>query len=209
MKIEKNITATLEREMGKRGMNYAKFSKEIGIPRTTLQGYLKGTSHPRTDSLEELADRLGLSPAELVSGEEYPAPTGIPSIDQILEEIPALHPHVLPFARQLVSMLKAIFQMSEDLYGNDRPNAETLCQNPAYKYCLHELRDPFRRALSYGILVKECSQERWFTVAVIAPFSSDKVAVLNLIDRCTKLQLSPEHLLDVVQDFLTQQALTT
>ena len=29
---------------------------------------------------------------------------------------------------------------------------------------------------------------------------------LDLIDRCTKLQLSPEHLLDVVHDFLALQA---
>ena len=54
MKIEKNIMATLKREMDRRGMNYAEFSAEIGIPRTTLQGYLNGTSHPRADSIENL-----------------------------------------------------------------------------------------------------------------------------------------------------------
>ena len=61
MTIEKNIMATLKREMDKRGVNYAEFSAEINIPRTTLQGYLNDTSHPRADSMENLADKLGIS----------------------------------------------------------------------------------------------------------------------------------------------------
>lgn len=64
--------------------------------------------------------------------------------------------------------------------------------------------DPSRRSLSYGILVKECVQGYWSTITIIAPFSSNRSAVLGLIDRCTRLQLEPEQFLDVVQDFLTQ-----
>ncbi len=65
LEIKENIAATLKREMDKRGVNFMEFSTELGIPRTTLQGYLKGTSSPRADSLEDLAGKLGLSPAEL------------------------------------------------------------------------------------------------------------------------------------------------
>ena len=54
MKIEKKIMTTLKREMDKRGVNYVGLSAEIDIPRTTLQGYLNGTSHPRADSIENL-----------------------------------------------------------------------------------------------------------------------------------------------------------
>lgn len=210
MKIEKNITATLEREMNKRGLNCVGLSEAIDFPRTTLQGYLKGTSHPRADSMEELANKLGLSVAELISDEEYPIPMSCSGLDQIFSEILALHPLVLPVAQQALSLLKAIFQISEGLYSTTQsPNDTAPSQYPVYRYFLHELWDPFRNTLSYGILVKACTHGNWSTIALIAPFSSDKAAVLDLIDRCTCLQLSPQHLLDVVQDFLTQQALDT
>ncbi len=209
MTIEKNIMATLEREMDKRGVNYAELSAEIGIPRTTLQGYLKGTSHPRADSMENLADKLGISVAELVSGEEHFVSVSNPDFDQILSNIPTLHPKVLPAAQQAVSMLKSLFRLSEELYAAENLNLDTPYQEAGYLYCLHEMWDPFRRSFSYGILVKECMHGSWPTIAVVAPFSGDRAAVLGLIDRCTRLQLDPEHLLDVVQDFLTQQLLTT
>ena len=209
MKIRENITATLEKEMSKRGVSCVGLSAAIDFPRTTLQGYLKGTSHPRADSIEELADKLGLSVTELISGEECPTPTGSSGLDQISSEILALHPLVLPVAQQALSLLEVIFQMSEELYATEGPNDAARCQDSVYRYFLHELWDPFRNTLSYGILVKECAQGHWSTIALIAPFSSDRAAVLGLIDRCTSLQLAPEHLLDVVQDFLTQQALDT
>ena len=79
MKIEKNIMATLKREMDKRGVNYAELSAEINVLRMTLQGYLNGTSHPRADSMENLADKLRISVAELVSGEEHFAPVSNPA----------------------------------------------------------------------------------------------------------------------------------
>lgn len=205
MKIKENITATLEREMDKRGLNCGGLSAAIDFPRTTLQGYLKGTSHPRADSIEELANKLGLSAAELVSGEDYPGLMRSSDFGQSLSAIPTLHPLVRPLARQTVSLLNAIFQMSEKLYGIESPDAATPRQDSAYKYCLHELWNPFRHTLSYGIRV----QENWSTVALAAPLSSDRDTVLDLVDHCNQLQLSPEHLFDVAQDFLTQQALTT
>lgn len=44
---------------------------------------------------------------------------------------------------------------------------------------------------------------------MVVPFSSNRSDIFGLIDYCTRLQLAPEHLLDVVQDFLAQQVLTT
>ena len=40
--------------------------------------------------------------------------------------------------------------------------------------------------------------------ALAAPFSSDRAAVLDLIDRCAKAQLPPAKLVDEVQNFLAQ-----
>ncbi len=208
MEIEKNIMATLKREMDRRGVSYAGFSEEIGIPRSTLQSYLKGTSCPRADSLEALADKLGLSVAELVSGEECPSHTGISCLDQVLAEIPLLHPRALVIAQEAVSLLQTAFQMSNDLHGIETPDVDEQFPEAVYQYCLHEMRDDSHDVPIYGILVKEHCQDRWVTVSLIAAFSHDGDAVLHLIERCTRLQLSPEHLLDVVQDFLTQQVLT-
>ena len=98
MTIEKNIMATLKREMDKRGVNYAELSAEIDIPRTTLQGYLNGTSHPRADSMENLTDKLRISVAELVSGEEQSVSASDSDFNQILSTIPAIHPMALPAA---------------------------------------------------------------------------------------------------------------
>ena len=42
-------------------------------------------------------------------------------------------------------------------------------------------------------------------IAQMTPFFSDRTAIFDLVDQCTKLQLSLEPLLDVVQSFLTQQ----
>ena len=67
MDINKNISAVLRRELDRRGLNFMEFAKDLDIPRTTLYGYLKGTTSPRADSLEELAKKLGISPAELIA----------------------------------------------------------------------------------------------------------------------------------------------
>lgn len=56
----------------------------------------------------------------------------------------------------------------------------------------------------YGILCKQMQNERWVPVAVAAPFSADMDAVTALAEKCTRLQLSPEHLIDVVSDFISQ-----
>ena len=61
----------------------------------------------------------------------------------------------------------------------------------------------------YGILCKQKQNERWVPVAVAAPFSSDLDAVMALAKKCTFLQLLPEHLIDVVSDFIVQSTSTT
>lgn len=207
MELEKNIAAILKREMERRGMTFMEFSTELGIPRSTLQGYMKGTSHPRADSMETLADKLGISLTELICGEDYIHGAGFSQLNSILAELPALHPRALPIAKDAVDLLRSAFQLSNDLY--DLKNADTMSANPEwkYRYLLHELQDPSNCAPSYGILAKEQFPDGWATVAIIAAFSHDKTAVSNLAERCTALQLSPEHLMDVVQDFLGETAL--
>ena len=49
MQIEKNIAATLQRRMDEAGKTKLEFSRDLGIPRSTLQGYLRGEKGLRTD----------------------------------------------------------------------------------------------------------------------------------------------------------------
>ena len=46
MQIEKNIAAMPQSKMNEEGKTKLEFSKELGIPRSTLQGYLKGGQVP-------------------------------------------------------------------------------------------------------------------------------------------------------------------
>ena len=189
--------------MNRRGVGFMEFAEELGIPRTTLAGYLKGTSHPRADSLEYLAEKLGISLAELVSGDEYPPNRGISCLEPVLLEMAALHPRAVPIAQDAVSLLQTAFQMSDDLYDIEEAEQETENQEIVYRYLLHELRGAALRSPEYGILVKQRCAQGWSTIALIAAISRNKHEVEHLAACCTKLQLSPCHLLDVVQDFLT------
>lgn len=83
MQIEKNIAATLQRKMKAAGKTKLEFSKELGIPRSTFQEYLKGDKCLRSDSIEELAKSLSISPAQLISGPEYTEACGLFGTDAL------------------------------------------------------------------------------------------------------------------------------
>ena len=85
MQIEKNIAAMLQSKMKETGKTKLEFSKELGIPRSTLQGYLKGDKCLRSDSIEEIAKRLDLSPAQLISGPVYAEEFVLFSMDALQE----------------------------------------------------------------------------------------------------------------------------
>lgn len=75
-----------------------------------------------------------------------------------------------------------------------------------YKYEIIETRSLSASHHSYGILVKEKQNGSWVPVAVAAPFSHDREAVAKLTETCSSLRLSPIHLIDVVSDFISQNA---
>ena len=91
MQIEKNIAATLRHRMEAEKKSKLEFSKELGIPRSTFQGYLKGENCLRSDSIEEIAKGLNITPAQLISGPEDAAAESL-RLETLLPQIPALHP---------------------------------------------------------------------------------------------------------------------
>ncbi len=189
MTIEKNIAATLKETMRKREQTMAEFSEALDIPRTTLQGYLSGTSCPRADSIEYLADRLGIPVAALVSGPG--GLDGVACLEPLALEIRALHPRAQTVAEHAAALLRSAFQLSDSLYGLEETP-------PEGRY--HYLPLPLHGG--YGILAKEREGEGWRTAAVAAPVSRDIREAARLAELCNRCQLAPEQLLDVVQDFL-------
>ncbi len=56
---------------------------------------------------------------------------------------------------------------------------------------------------SYGILAWHRTVNGWQEVAIAPDISCDRNMVLNLAEQCTRLQLDPIHLLDVVMDAIS------
>ena len=125
MQIEKNIAATLQRKMNAAGKTKLEFSKELGIPRSTFQEYLKGDKCLRSDSIEELAKSLSISPAQLISGPEYADARGLFSADALLAELQTLHPRAQELAcdSKQASSPHVTFQITAPMLGFDTPQA--------------------------------------------------------------------------------------
>ena len=154
MQIEKNIAATLQRKMNAAGKTKLEFSKELGIPRSTFQEYLKGDKCLRSDSIEELAKSLSISPAQLISGPEYADARGLFSADALLAELQTLHPRAQELAKEAVSLLQTAFRISAEWDKLDTLSADPVSEVPesAYRYVLYEAHGPARMLYAYGIL---------------------------------------------------------
>ena len=199
MQIEKNIAATLQRRMDETGKTKLEFSKDLGIPRSTLQGYLRGDKGLRSDSIEELAKSLGMSPAQLIS---EPGAAEAVTAEPVLTETPAQHPLVQALAEEIVT---AALRLSEEWRELDAAEVSG-AQDGAYRYALYEAHGVARVPYAYGILGQQRQEGQWKTVAMIAPFSNDSANTVRLARRCTEQQLEPIHILDVIHDFLDTEA---
>ena len=210
MQIEKNIAATLQRKMNAAGKTKLEFSKELGIPRSTFQEYLKGDKCLRSDSIEELAKSLSISPAQLISGPEYADARGLFSADALLAELQTLHPRAQELAKEAVSLLQTAFRISAEWDKLDTLSADPVSEVPesAYRYVLYEAHAAllrlgwFTRNLPYGILGQQYLSGCWTTIAITAPFSNNRPGVVRLTKLCTDQQLEPIHILDVIHDFM-------
>ena len=135
----------------------------------------------------------------------YSEMDGIPCLERVFLEIQALHPDARPIAKEALLALRSAFRMSDALLECEAKTKSQELPDTRFRYLIHELWDPFRRSVSYGLLVKERLPEGWTTVAVIGAFSKSKASVVQLANKCTQLQLSPEQILDVIHDFLTEE----
>lgn len=208
MQIEKNIAATLQRKMDAAGKTKPEFSKELGIPRSTFQGYLKGDKALRSDSIEEIVKSLDITPAQLISGPEYAEDYRLFSTDALLAETMTLHPQAQGLAKEAVSLLESAFRNSSELKPLDPHAADAAAQEPdgVYRYVLYETHGAARIVYAYGLLGQKYADDAWITIAIAAPFSNNKPSVVQLAKLCTEQQLDPIHILDVIHDFMNTDA---
>lgn len=67
MEIQANIAETVRRVMEERGKTLSELSAELDIPLSSMKNYAKGAKNLRADTIDMLAWKLGLAPAELIS----------------------------------------------------------------------------------------------------------------------------------------------
>ena len=223
MQIEKNIAATLQNKMRESGKTKLEFSKELGIPRSTPQGYLKGEKCLRSDSIEELAKSLHISSAQLIAGPEHAGAFKPFSMCALLAELQVLQPQAQALAREAASLLDAAFRISEEWKRLDAQSTAFVQENPidaqpapfvhedsnaAYRYILYEEYGFGRIPYAYGLLRQKRQADGWITIAIAAPFSNNRSGVVELAECCTEHQLDPIHFLDVLHDFMDAEART-
>ena len=147
------------------------------------------------------AVRLGMSPAQLISG-----PGAAEAVSPAANAASSLAQHSL--VRALAEeIVEAALRRSGEWAGLDA--AETgNAPDGAYRYALYEAHGAARVPYAYGILGQQRLDGEWKTVAMIAPFSNDSAATAQLARLCTGQQLEPIHILDVIHDFMNIEART-
>lgn len=75
-------------------------------------------------------------------------------------------------------------------------------------YEIYKMRTLSSAGYSYGLIAKENQDDAWVPIAIVAGFSTDLEAVRDLAEKCTDLQLSPIHMLDVVSDYIAGKSMS-
>ncbi len=204
MQIEKNIAATLRHRMEAEKKSKLEFSKELGIPRSTFQGYLKGENCLRSDSIEEIAKGLNITPAQLISGPEDAAAESL-RLETLLPQIPALHPQAQRLAKDAIALFA---DRLPRLAGADASMRTPPSRMPGGRFTDIFCRRPGSRracAAPTGFLASSGKAAAGRRLRSSLPFSDDRAAVERLARLCTAQQLDPVHLFDVIHDFPTRK----
>ncbi len=201
MTSKENFAATLKTLRLSRDMSMKAFSEELGIALSSLVEYEAGRRMPRGDTIHHMAERLHIPASALISGSSSADQTVISCLDQLTLKIESLHPHARPSAQHALALLRSAFRNSEDLFFLESRDARPENPNDRFRYHLHESRCP---PPIYGMLAEERRDEGWAAIAAFAPFSDDRLAVLNIVFTANELQLPPEQFFsDVFPEFIS------
>ena len=120
MTIRKNLSKVLH--SCQHGRSLEEYSSELGVSKSMLQTYLSGQGNPRADTLEQIAERLNLSPVGLLSGEE-PKGYYVPPLLNTLEAVSNLSEEerrqFCSCFHQLLLLLGQEYEGSEDCDRSD------------------------------------------------------------------------------------------
>ncbi len=67
MSIKDNFSDFLRRYQEVQELSVSDFARELDIAKSALEIYLKGSGNPRLDTLEHLAEKCGVTAAEIIS----------------------------------------------------------------------------------------------------------------------------------------------
>ena len=67
VEIRQNIAQNIKKAMELKEKSLVDLAEEIDVPISSLKNYASGNSNPRADTIEMLAKKFGITPAELVS----------------------------------------------------------------------------------------------------------------------------------------------
>lgn len=70
MTLQQNLSNTMKAIRSIRKISITEFSEEIGVSRSEAQGILRGTSNPRLDTIQCIADNLNIDPLLISSFSE-------------------------------------------------------------------------------------------------------------------------------------------
>ena len=191
MSIQKNVTATLKLIHIQSKLSLVEFAEALGIGRSSLQEYLSEKRCPKIDTLELIAEKLKLPIDAFVSGKL--------TLDVWSDTCKTLHPLLQPLA---AAQLHALVYISDKIYAMEQRLAEKAHENGSYQYTIINAKNPSGSRASYGLLVQKWYGGSWHAVMAIAPFSEDRAAVFSLTQFCAKLQIPPDRMMEVVEDFL-------
>lgn len=103
MNIHNNIALFLKQYLLRSNMTKEECADALGIAKSSLQSYLNGTGNPRADTIEQIANSLNVSIAELVSDGSYHLPDR------------SYHPALAKLVQDVMILLKDIDELSRDL----------------------------------------------------------------------------------------------
>lgn len=69
MSIGENVAQIIKRVKTERNLSMAEMAEEFGIAKSQLEVYITGAGNPRADTLELLADKIGVSVSEIISAQ--------------------------------------------------------------------------------------------------------------------------------------------
>lgn len=120
--IKENIAATLREEMQRRKLSTEAFARFLGVGKTSLQNYMRGKGNPGLNTLELIAEKLGLSMEELLFRRQPFSPFGRAALNAVPGEIMRLHPYVRSGAQTQLLSLQFLYDLSDNLSREQLPD---------------------------------------------------------------------------------------